>query len=93
MKTFKEKNEQEKQLQTNSFFSEGLLQETFSNLHVGQYNLFSNFITKQKNHRKENYCYCVWAAFLNEIIFQEKFPNYILTSMTTYQICFRDRTT
>ena len=47
MKTFKEKNEQEKQLQTNSFFSEGLLQETFSNLHVGQYNLFSNFITKQ----------------------------------------------
>ena len=89
MRTFKEKrNEQEKQQQTNSFFSEELLQETFSNLHVGQYNLIVfKLFHKTKHHRKENYCYCVWAAFLNEITFHEKFPNYILTS-----IYFRDRT-
>ena len=42
MKTFKEKNEQEKQQQTNKQFF-----QTFSNLNVGQYNLFSNFSTKQ----------------------------------------------
>ena len=72
------------------FFSEELLQEIFSNLQVGQYNLLSHFTTKEKNlYRKDNYC-CVWAAFLNELIFYEKFPDYILTSMTTYQIYFGD---
>ena len=66
------------------FFSEELLQEIFSNLHVGQYNLLSHFTTKEKNgtefgreqYRKENCCY-VWTAFLNEIICHEKYPNYI----------------
>ena len=39
------------------FFSEDLIQEIFSNLHVGQYNLLSHFTTKEKNmYRKENYC-------------------------------------
>ena len=38
------------------FFSEDLIQETFSNLHVGQYNLLSHFTTKEKKnmYRKEN---------------------------------------
>ena len=30
------------------FFSEELLQEIFSNSHVGQYNLVSHFTTKEK---------------------------------------------
>ena len=30
------------------FFSEELLQEIFSNLHVRQYNLLSHFTTKEK---------------------------------------------
>ena len=30
------------------FFSEDLIQEIFSNLHVGQYNLLSHFTTKEK---------------------------------------------
>ena len=68
------------------FFSEELLQEIFSNLHVGQYNLLSHFKTM---YREENYC-CVWVAFLNELVFYEKFPDYILTSMTTNQIYFGD---
>ena len=50
IKTLKEKNEQEKQQQ---FFSEELLQEIFSNLHVGQYNLLSHFTTKEKTNCKE----------------------------------------
>ena len=42
------------------FFSEELLQEIFSSLHVGQYNLLSHCTTKEKTmHRKENYCCCV----------------------------------
>ena len=32
---------------SNNKQTEELLQETFSNLHVGQYSLFLNFITKQ----------------------------------------------
>ena len=32
------------------FFPEDLIQEIFSNLHVGQYNLLSHFTTKGKKH-------------------------------------------
>ena len=58
-KNIQGKNEQEKQQKT-VFFSEELLQEIFSNLHVGQYNLLSHFTTKEKTmYRKENHCCCV----------------------------------
>ena len=77
------------------FFPEDLMQEIFSNLHVGQYNLLSHFTTKEKNmYRKENYCCWVWAPFLNDSnIFYEKYPNYILTSTTMYQTYFGGRST
>ena len=89
IKTFKEK--MTRKSNNKQFFSEELLQEIFSNLHVDQYNLLSCFATNEKTmYRKKNYCCCVWAAFLNELIFYEKFPDYILTSMTTYQIYFGD---
>ena len=32
------------------FFPEDLMQEIFSNLHAGQYNLLSHFKTKEKKH-------------------------------------------
>ena len=58
IKTFKETNEQDKATINSFFFPEDLIQEIFSNLHVGQYNLLSHFTTKEKNmYRKENY-YC-----------------------------------
>ena len=37
----------------NSFFSEELLQEIFSNLHVGQHNLLSHFTSKEKDNCTE----------------------------------------
>ena len=50
IKTFKETNEQDKATINSFFFPEDLIQEIFSNLHVGQYNLLSHFTTKEKKH-------------------------------------------
>ena len=61
-------------------FSEELLQEIFAD--VGQYNLFSNFTTKENTTERR----IIVVAFLNEIISYEKFPNDNLTSTATYQI-------
>ena len=61
------------------FFSEELLQEIFSYLHVSQYNLLSHFTAKEKTmYRKENYCCCVWAAFLNELFSMKNFQIILL---------------
>ena len=46
IKTFKEK--MNRKSNNKQFFSEELLQEIFSNSHVGQYNLLSHFTTKEK---------------------------------------------
>ena len=58
------------------FSSKELLQEIFSNLHVDQYNLLSPFTTKEKKHVKKGELLLLYlsCAFLNEIIFYEKFP-------------------
>ena len=50
-KTFKEK--MNRKSNNKQFFSEELLQEIFSNLHVDQYNLLSHFTKKEKNHVKK----------------------------------------
>ena len=51
------------------FFSEELLQEIFAD--VGQYNLFSNFTTKENTTERR----IILVAFLNEIISYENFSN------------------
>ena len=55
------------------FFSEELLQEIFAV--VGQYNLFSNFTTKENTTERR----IIVFAFLNEIIsYEKKFQTIIL---------------
>ena len=48
-------------------FSEELLQEIFSNLHVGQYNLLSHFTLKEKKHvQKGELLLLCLSCILNE---------------------------